>query len=778
MVSWFPSVSGDGGALGDHGSASGSLFDSGSVSRKRRWESFDSHGNDESNRIFAEVLFLGVLRTVDIQQAEGPEGRAVPLMPFFPQLLQQQASLPVLFSVPWLLTDHQFTGYCALHCSGGAELQLQQMQLRVYSSSSKYLRGLLLAHAPNVEVGAFAAWKTVKPGVIEGLEDPSLARAFALQQTKEVIASSSAIDGAFVPVLGREAWEAQGPQRKVLKVTTFDPWATKSVGDPGGHGMRATPMTSQSIACALRLPPVGFKCQSLVCCWQRAVNRWKVTSLDDIPRVRAIADLARSVALRSAPWLMARTREAKTLQSLKSSLSAKLPEFAQMALRLDVTLLSGQCAQVLANPQMTVSDLRRRAQEMLKVHIKHLVTCSGRVLCNLRSLSEEGLVNKDALTATVRQVSVISRVGGAAFALLKADGSVVAWGDPSSGGQLSRSQEDQLDDVQQICPSFGAFAAVTGDGRVITWGDDDFGADSHPVKHQLRDVKEVFGTGFAFAALKKDGCVVTWGENYPGGDSRAVQGQLSDVRTIAASSYAFAAIREDGSVVTWGSKNPPVDAEELQNVTHIAASHEAFCALRSDGRCVTWGAAKFGGDSRGVRVICQMCSSSLAPNKMIIERPYPIRIVASHGAFAAVRCDGRCVTWGAEEYGGDSSQVQDQLKNVQYVTPSKRAFCAVLTDGSVVSWGDPMRVAEMLDVQETRLHDVQQLSASSNAFCAVLGDGHCITWGDPGFGGDSSGSAEVSVLEKLDGLDFLQMLRTDNYIFFSFEHMIRYQKMI
>ena len=39
-------------------------------------------------------------------------------------------------------------------------------------------------------------------------------------------------------------------------------------------------------------------------------------------------------------------------------------------------------------------------------------------------------------------------------------------------------QEDQLDDVQQICPSFGAFAAVTGDGRVITWGDDDFGADA------------------------------------------------------------------------------------------------------------------------------------------------------------------------------------------------------------------------------------------------------------------------------------------------------------
>ncbi|CAJ1443717.1 unnamed protein product [Effrenium voratum] len=50
------------GALGDQGSATGSLFDSGSV------------------------LFLGVLRTVDVEQA-------APLMPFFPKLLAQQAAL-------------------------------------------------------------------------------------------------------------------------------------------------------------------------------------------------------------------------------------------------------------------------------------------------------------------------------------------------------------------------------------------------------------------------------------------------------------------------------------------------------------------------------------------------------------------------------------------------------------------------------------------------------------------------------------------------------------
>ena len=42
----------------------------------------------------------------------------------------------------------------------------------------------------------------------------------------------------------------------------------------------------------------------------------------------------------------------------------------------------------------------------------------------------------------------MSSVGGAAFALLKADGSVVAWGDASSGGHLSRSQETTERDLR------------------------------------------------------------------------------------------------------------------------------------------------------------------------------------------------------------------------------------------------------------------------------------------------------------------------------------------
>ena len=45
------------------------------------------------------------------------------------------------------------------------------------------------------------------------------------------------------------------------------------------------------------------------------------------------------------------------------------------------------------------------------------------------------------------------------------------------------------------------------------------------------------------------------------------------------------------------------------------------------------------------------------------------------------------VSWGDGGYGGDSSTVQEQLKNVQQIQASSRAFAAILGDGSVVIWG-------------------------------------------------------------------------------------------
>ena len=45
------------------------------------------------------------------------------------------------------------------------------------------------------------------------------------------------------------------------------------------------------------------------------------------------------------------------------------------------------------------------------------------------------------------------------------------------------------------------------------------------------------------------------------------------------------------------------------------------------------------------------------------------------------------VTWGYENWGGDSSAVRDQLKGVQQIQAAREAFAAILEDRSVITWG-------------------------------------------------------------------------------------------
>ena len=60
----------------------------------------------------------------------------------------------------------------------------------------------------------------------------------------------------------------------------------------------------------------------------------------------------------------------------------------------------------------------------------------------------------------------------------------------------------------------------------------------------------------------------------------------------------------------------------------------------------------------------------------------------SYGACSAVCSDGRVVTWGAAEFGGDSSSVSGGLCDVSTVCSTAAAFAALRGDGSVVTWGD------------------------------------------------------------------------------------------
>jgi Ca2+-binding RTX toxin-like protein len=351
-----------------------------------------------------------------------------------------------------------------------------------------------------------------------------------------------------------------------------------------------------------------------------------------------------------------------------------------------------------------------------------------------------------------------------AFAALRADGSVVTWGVSANGGNSSAvaSELDGSNDVVEIFSTGIAFAALRADGSVVTWGDSYYGGDSSAVASQLNgtiDVVEISSTGFAFAALRADGSVLTWGANNAGGDSSAVASQLNgtiDVVEIFSTSNAFAALRADGSVATWGDGNSGGDSSAVASqlngtidVIEIFSTNTAFAALRADGSVVTWWVGDVGGDSSAV-------ASQLNGSNAVVE------IFSTYLAFAALRADGSVVTWGESGWGGDSSAVASQLdgsNDVVEIFSTGNAFAALRADGSVVTWGvsanggNSSAVASELDGS----NDVVEIFSTGIAFAALRADGSVVTWGDSYYGGDSS-----AVASQLNGtIDVVEIFSTD-----------------
>eukprot|EP00435_Cladocopium_sp_Y103_P039352 s553_g10.t1 len=170
----------------------------------------------------------------------------------------------------------------------------------------------------------------------------------------------------------------------------------------------------------------------------------------------------------------------------------------------------------------------------------------------------------------VRQIVSSAR----AFAAILEDSSVVTWGDPENGGDCS-AVRDRLKlagiegvrgnppqprkNVVHIHSTYGAFAAILEGGTVVTWGYPSDGGDMSDVKEQLHSVQRVASTASAFAAIRSDGSVVTWGHPERGGDSSRVQKGL----------------KADGELVTWGTHGGALGGEapaELRDVQSMKAS--------------------------------------------------------------------------------------------------------------------------------------------------------------------------------------------------------------
>ena len=375
-------------------------------------------------------------------------------------------------------------------------------------------------------------------------------------------------------------------------------------------------------------------------------------------------------------------------------------------------------------------------------------------------------VSQATLSSGVRAVTSTFN----AFAATKTDGSVVTWGPKASGGDASCAVTSDCSPapagslasgVAQVWGGYAAFAAQKTDGTAVAWGDPSYGGDTSPlVGGPLTGVTTVVPGGYAFAAIKEGGAVATWGDPVKGGDftcsgggcSAAPFGSLSSgVTSINGTLSAFAALKTDGSVVTWGDTTAGGDSASpvggsLTGVTAIAANDQAFAALRSDGSVVTWGNILNGGNAA-----CAV-SGSCEPAPAGSLASGVVALFANKESFAALKADGSVVAWGAPTNGGNPAcnvggciaapvgSLSGGVTQIMSIGPgfvgSESAFVARKQDGSVVTWGATAAAGNSSAPVGGALTGVAQVFSNNSAGAALREDGSVATWGAAENGGD------------------------------------------
>jgi alpha-tubulin suppressor-like RCC1 family protein len=376
-----------------------------------------------------------------------------------------------------------------------------------------------------------------------------------------------------------------------------------------------------------------------------------------------------------------------------------------------------------------------------------------------------------------------------AFAILKADGTVVAWGDSGYGGSIPSSEQNTLTNVNALYSTQRAFAALRADGSVRTWGaGTSYGSGifvSNNQNNQYNPVVNIYSTDRAFAALKRDGTVIAWGDSDYGGNQNDVPASISAnnanyAKTIYSNAYAFAALRKNGlSVVAWGDQdkggNAPsnlVTITDGYSVTHVSSTSQAFAALKSNRTVVVWGNSVMGGGNMpaGLSNVIAIYSTAYAFAALkstfgndssidgtVVSWGYYIgnnsgtsvpngltgvkNIYSTSAAFAALKQDGTVAAWGRSDMGGS---VPSELSGVKTIASTQQAFAALKTDGTVVSWGNYIGTNGGT-VVPTGLTGVKSIFSNNFAFAALKTDGSVVTWGRNGYNLSSSLTGVITI---------------------------------
>jgi len=411
-----------------------------------------------------------------------------------------------------------------------------------------------------------------------------------------------------------------------------------------------------------------------------------------------------------------------------------------------------------------------------------------------------------ASSLTSGVVSIYSNVN--AFAALKNDGTVIAWGNSQYGGVTSEYNHSNntytsvssslTSGVVSIYSNNYAFVALKNDGTIIVWGNSRYGgvtSSYNPITTTYTSVASSLTSGVvsiysnvnAFAALKNDGTVIAWGNSQFGGIASSynpntatytsvASGLTSGVVSIYSTNNAFAALKNDGSVIVWGNSQfggiasiydwtintyTSVASSLTSGVVSIYSNVNAFAALKNDGSVILWGYGIYGGHAYIYTYTYNLVIYSETITLISIASSLTsgvVSIYSNYYAFAALKHNGSVITWGDSRYGGNASSFNPNTatytsvasgltSGVVSIYSNNYAFAALKNDGSVIVWGNSRYggIASRYNTNDTYTSvsssltsGVVSIYSNAYAFAALKNDGTVIVWGYVDYGGGES----------------------------------------
>jgi hypothetical protein len=258
---------------------------------------------------------------------------------------------------------------------------------------------------------------------------------------------------------------------------------------------------------------------------------------------------------------------------------------------------------------------------------------------------------KAALLGGVRKV-----VGnGSVYAAIRADGSLITWGDKHLGGDCAyRLYDGRISVYGQVrggvTDIIEGFAAKSVSGATVVWG-----SMSIDGPYQLAQFRE--------AALNRSG----W---WPSGATKPLQ--------VISNGRAFAGLSPNGSLCTWGTPSAggystAIASELTSGVAEVVPFQNGFIARKTDGRLIAWGEMSF---PREVEALLFQSSQAA------------LQIVGNRYACAVRLADNRLVAWGDSAAGGDASAAYAFMGNDAFeLFAGSDQFIALTEEGVALSWG-------------------------------------------------------------------------------------------